>query len=210
MAIIFMIAGMSPGCRGAANCFAFTVIPLCRNTTTKSCAIDPDFIAIVSVRSLPDIDVSYVDHIEKRGTGPLDIRVAHSTEGNRFYSSLSDEEKHQYIIDFIMPWFSRYMASWLNWGDVDRLRIIKYEDIANNIKNVILDIFEFSREFGIDFKLKCGIDYNFIDHYNKGVSGRGLKILSGRQIMQLREQAKIVKNYPLGPEIHQYLIEGQS
>jgi hypothetical protein len=163
----------------------------------------------VSIRPLPDIVVSYADQIEKKGTGALDTRMASSIEGYRFYAALSDEEKYQYLIDYVMPWYSRYMVSWLNFNNDKRVKIIKYDDISKDIQNVLDRIFRFAGDAGMNFEFDRNVALDFKARYNRGISGRGLQLLSADQIIQLKAQAKIVRQYPQGPEIYRYLIEGE-
>jgi hypothetical protein len=173
-------------------------------------AIDPGFVAILSIRPLPDIVVSYVDDIERRGFGAIDPRVEESVEGYRFYSSFSADEKYHYIINFVMPWYSRFMASWLNWADRDRLRIVKYEDIANRTRNVVEDIGTFANHWGVNLNLNSDVNLDVSVRFNQGKSGRGAEKLSPSHIARLAEQVQILEKYPDGEDISRYLIKGNS
>lgn len=172
-------------------------------------AIDPCFISVLTIRPLPDVLVSYADHISKFGRGPLDTRVKDSVEGNPFYNSLNNEEMNQYLIDFVMPWFSRYLASWLNWDQPERLLIIKFDDIKDKPNETISQIFDFSKANGIDFKRKATIGTDVVENFNQGLSGRGKQLLTKEQFDQLRRQASFLKGFKNGPEIYRYLTEGQ-
>jgi len=172
-------------------------------------SIDPRFVSVITIRPLPDIVVSYADHIRKYGLGPLDTRVKGAVEGNPFFNTLNDEQMYQYLIDFVMPWFSRYMASWLNWEQSGRLLIVRFDDIKNRPSETVSEIFEFSKRNGIDFRRKAAIGTDVVENFNQGLSGRGRELLTEGQIGQLRRQSSFLAGFKNGPEIVDYLIEGE-
>jgi len=64
---------------------------------------------IVTTRPLADIVVSYKNHVDKFHTGALDHRIDGLTESFSRWGSLADSKKFDYIINFALPWYIKFI-----------------------------------------------------------------------------------------------------
>ena len=95
-----------------------------------------------TIRSLPDTLVSYREHIEKTGHGPLDPHMPGLTEGTHF-AKLTDRQQYDYLIKFVMPWYIRFVAGWLEAAHEWNVKFITYEELTNRPTECLREIAEF-------------------------------------------------------------------
>jgi hypothetical protein len=181
-------------------------IPLTNYNRALLEGIDPQFSAIVSIRSLPDIVVSYIDHALSHGFGPLDMRVGDLTEVKRRFEELAREAQHQLIIDHVMPWVSRYVASWLSASEDNDILFLRFEDVVSKPSETLALIETYLRQTKLITSPRQIIDTQLAVNFNEGEVGRG-RCLTSKQIDQLARQAEIVRDYPQGTELFKYMTE---
>lgn len=163
---------------------------------------------LVSIRSLPDVVMSYSDHIDKFGYGALDYRIYNLQEGNPNWPNLTPQQKYDFVIKYIVPWYIRFVVGWM---------------IANKEFDVGFVTFEEITSFPIDF-LKCVCDFLQIDpvvsaekvdllkakpaNYNVGQSGRGFSELSDNQLASLEEMMSLYGTDFVRSNVGSYLLHG--
>lgn len=91
----------------------------------------------VSIRKLKDVVVSYKEHIDRAGVGPLDYRLPGLSEGVVNWGGMSDDLKFTYIIRFIIPWYVRFVAGWRRVGEFRPVKFIRFENaVADSVGTV--------------------------------------------------------------------------
>ncbi len=146
---------------------------------------------VILVRNIHDCVVSLRDHLLRES---LDIPQAYVP---RNFRTLATEQQFDFIIDFIVPWYASFFASWSEYdGPVIRLR---YERLTQDIPVAIERILK-----AIDFGVSRGQILTALQkvnpverRFNVGRVGRGLEALSGRQIERIREQFSFYRDIPL-------------
>ncbi|MBX9458484.1 MAG: hypothetical protein KL863_21945 [Rhizobium sp.] len=146
---------------------------------------------VVTKRNLFDTFVSFDDHIMKlRGTG-VDIPYLHFGFPDAWYD-MEFEDRLDYLLDYQLPWYSRYYASWRltqQEGYIDPLWIDYETDILGpkqalaeklvaRLKADEASIPALTAELG-----KSGVGD---DKFNKGIAGRGAKI-TGRNRQKIED-----------------------
>lgn len=146
---------------------------------------------IVQVRNIFDCLVSAVDYIEK---AYLNVPIAFISYEE--WMKLSREQKMQYVIDFVAPWYLRFWAGWssiLNNPDVN-VRLVKYEDMLADPESMFLDMFNFAGEDVSKEQLKNwteSLKKERVDtKRNKGIAGRGEDLPE-----ELKDQVRRLASY---------------
>lgn len=86
----------------------------------------------ISIRGLKDIVVSYKEHVDRSGFGPLDYRLPGLSEGLPDWQSMQDKMKFSFIIRHIMPWYVRFVAGWRYVATWRPVRFIRFEDVVGD------------------------------------------------------------------------------
>jgi len=141
--------------------------------------------AIVLIRSLPDVVVSYADHMRKNSWGPLDWGVEGCIECHPGFADITTAGQHDFIIRFILPWYLRFLSSWLAYRDTLPVKIVTFEDQTLHAGDTLSEIGEYlqletvpDRELAADGGV---VKVNF----NQGISGRGRELLSAAQLEEI-------------------------
>jgi len=166
--------------------------------------------AIVSIRALPDVVVSYKDHIDKAGSGPLDYRIDGIIEGNVAWHDLDDRGKYDYIIQFVMPWYVRFIAGWLEGTKRWPTEIVTFEEHTRHPwqclvqlgKALNLDMDDAALEL---LKTPAKLERK---NLNVGIDGRGFEILSGQQRDGIRKLLSYHGNAFMQSDLTKYLLGG--
>lgn len=131
--------------------------------------------AVVLIRNLPDVVVSYTEFVDQNQHGPLDPRIGDGSEGCSQWATLRIDEKYRFITYFVMPWYARFLASWTEarsrgWNVV----FVRYEDHTARPVTTIVESLE---NLGISLKRNGNqTDEEFAGrklNFNKGRAGRG-------------------------------------
>jgi len=162
---------------------------------------------IVSIRPLPDIVVSYKEHVDK-GFGPLDYRISGSPESNPNWSKLDDKSKYDYIIKFIIPWYIRYAIGWLAGSEKYSLRFITFEECTQYPNEFLISISKFLNLQITSTSVEEKINNKRPSNMNVGQRGRGCKQLSQEQLSAIRELLYFYGDSILDSNIGKYLLYG--
>lgn len=167
---------------------------------------------IISIRSLPDIVVSYKEHADNNGFGPLDFFINNTTECHPGWHQLSDKQKYDYIIHFIIPWYIRFVAGWFEASKKWNVNFFTFEEHTGHPAECMSCIAELLN-LDLDQKeienLRIGSNVKKVN-YNKGESGRGKKLLMEEQVDFLEKLVMMQGNNHLPLNLLKYLIHGYS
>lgn len=165
--------------------------------------------ALISIRSLPDVVISYRDHMISKKSGPLDWGVKNAIECHPRFKELADTGQFDFIISFVVPWYLRYLQSWLVQRDLFPVRFVTFEAQTSDTQSLISRVGEY-----LQLELKPArtqqdekkpVRVNF----NKGLSGRGKELLAQNQIDKIAQLIAMagLDHYP---SLCDYLINGES
>ena len=145
---------------------------------------------IILVRNIYDCVVSLRDHLNRES---LDIPQAYVP---RNFRSLTVEQQFDFMIDFIIPWYASFFASWSEYeGPAIRLR---YKELVQNFPGAIERILS-AIGFGAS-RREIEAALRKVDptekRFNVGRVGRGLESLSGPQIERIRKQFAFFADVP--------------
>ena len=152
--------------------------------------------AFLQVRNIFDVTVSMFDHFRKIING--------SWAGSELLpngcKTWSDSTLLDYIIDIELPWYIKFLDSWLSSHLVinNNIYVTKYEDLVSSPNETIRSILTFAQIENItDEEIENALTMNSKGKgqtlFNKGVIGRGKKILSNTQIERI---TKYINYYP--------------
>lgn len=165
---------------------------------------------LISLRPLPDVVVSYKDHVDKGKLGPLDYHTADLSECYQGWQDAKDETKYDYVINYILPWYVRFVASWLEASKKWATDFITFEEHTLYPADCLLNITRFLR-LEIDSS-KIELIRNSEDiprkNFNVGVSGRGAKLLKVAQIDRIKELVGLYNSSFSKSYLGKYLLYG--
>jgi hypothetical protein len=145
---------------------------------------------VILVRNIYDCVVSLRDHLLRES---LDIPQAYVP---RNFRALTTERQFDYIVDFIIPWYASFFASW-NEYDGPAIRL-SYERLVQDFPTEIERILN-----AIGFAASRGHIQSALEQvnpgerrFNVGRVGRGLEMLSGHQIERIRKQFSFYASIP--------------
>ena len=168
--------------------------------------LDPGFAAIVSIRNLPDVAVSYVDHAVAKDFGPLDMRINRLKVMHKGFQDLPREVQHQVVIDHVIPWYSQYLASWFNAAEKRDILFLRYEDVVFNTPETLTIISDYLAKTALTTVFQSNENLKIAANFNKGESGRS-RIFTSNQHLQLVWQAQIFRGYNNGLKLFDYLTQ---
>lgn len=165
---------------------------------------------IISIRSLPDVVISYKEHIDKKGYGPLDHYIDGTPEVNPEWFHMNDEKKYDFIIDFIIPWYIRFIMSWISGAKELPVCILTFEEHTSFPYETVLNLSKF-----LHIKLDLAELNKIINpgqipksNFNKGISGRGMEILSDNQLNRIEVLLRAFGESFYNSNLCQYLLRG--
>ena len=160
--------------------------------------------AIVILRSLPDALISYYDHVEKKGRGPLDYRLLNYPEANSIWYKLSKKERLDFLIKYIAPWYISFTNSWfLSLRAGWTTGFVTFEEHTSDIKKALNGLdkkIQFSRSDDVDIP-----DGHQKTNFNVGLSGRGIKTFDKQQINEIKNMLKLLID---NQDLKKYLLQG--
>jgi hypothetical protein len=135
---------------------------------------------VILVRNIFDTVMSLVDFYKKG--------FIHSTFFNKEdFLNFNEETKIDLIIEFAIPWYFQFVASWQNAEAENRLDVywLTYEEMIVNKTDAVAKILSF---YGLEFSQTFIKNKIFevesnreVNRFNKGITGRGLTELSKAQ-----------------------------
>jgi len=164
----------------------------------------------ISLRPLPDVVVSYKDHVDKEKFGPLDYHTADWSECYPGWQDARDETKYDYVIKYILPWYVRFVAGWLEASKKWATDFITFEEHTLYPADCLSNITRFLR-LEIDSS-KIELIRNSEDiskkNFNVGVSGRGSKLLKAEQLDRIKELVGLYSDFFSDSYLGKYLLYG--
>src|ERR1700722_15794214 len=94
-----------------------------------------DLRPVIMIRALPDMLASYLDELEDQPLRPdkwLNIKVPDA------YPGFSDEQKADFIIDMMAPWYVSFFSSWFDYAlNNPRVLIVEYNEFRADPAGVL-------------------------------------------------------------------------
>jgi hypothetical protein len=153
-----------------------------------------DLRPVVMIRSLPDMLASYLDELEDQPLRPdkwLNIKVPDG------YPGFSDEQKGDFVIEMIAPWYVSFFSTWLDYGHSDpRVLVLDYNDFRAEPAAVLESLLAHSRLPRPREHCQRALDEVWkeraVFRFNKGIPGRGRSRFTPAQLIRLR---RLVAHY---------------
>jgi hypothetical protein len=164
----------------------------------------------VSIRSLPDIVVSYKDHVDKFNFGPLDYHIDGIAECNPGWGLLDEKRKYDFIISFILPWYIRFAASWIEAAKKWPVEFVTFEELTVYPQACILNIIRFlEMDLNPSIKTRLKNAKNLPRcNYNKGIGGRGVELLEPEQLSTIEDMILMLGEGFYHSPLGRYLLFG--
>ncbi|MFH6955659.1 sulfotransferase domain-containing protein [Pseudoalteromonas sp. XMcav1-K] len=146
-----------------------------------------DIKVVLQVRDLLDCLVSSLDHLDKES-----VIQPNSFMTIEQWQVLDKDQRTNYIVDFIAPWYFKFITSWTTLLKQYNIKyhIVKYEQLLLQPEQVFVDLFEF-----------CGVSMDNLgasveeiitpdrpSRLNVGITGRGQTLSNNvkQKVDQLR------------------------
>jgi len=147
-----------------------------------------DLRPVVMIRALPDMLASYLDELEDQPLRPdkwLNIKVPNG------YSGFSSEQKGDFVIDMIAPWYVSFFSTWWDYAKTDtRVLFLDYDDFRADPAANLEKVLAHSRVPRSRQQCQAALDEVWEERaafrYNKGISGRGRTRFTSVQMDRLR------------------------
>lgn len=140
---------------------------------------------IVHVRSIFDMIISQVDYFDS-----VDEPKMFMLFTDRKYHELDREQRTDMVIDLAVPWYINFYTSWESAYINKRVEMIwtSYEEMIEDRQNFMARILTFLGLESYIAQVKKGMvkAEQGRNRFNKGVVGRGEKLLTGRQRDRIR------------------------
>ncbi len=154
----------------------------------------------VLTRSIPDVIVSFYDHLHNEHTTWPMLYVA-----KEVFFTLDERTKYDQIIDFLTPWLFNFYVSWKEASkkEYPELVFLTYEEMLEDKASFFDKVFN-----AIPFKkaeLSASSEAELYEkvkgksRFNKGRTGRGKEILSEAQINRIKGFARYYPSYDFSP-----------
>jgi hypothetical protein len=107
------------------------------------------------------------------------------------FADLPDDRQFQFVIEMILPWYFNFYASWFraNQASATPLLFITYEELAQDTSGALKKTLEFLGECRTEAQIGQAIARAAAmnTRKNKGVSGRGDRMLTESHKARIRE-----------------------
>ncbi len=151
---------------------------------------------VIMIRNIPDMLASYWDMLE---ADPAARRDGLNCEIPENFPSLSKEQKSDFLVDILAPWYASYYSTWLGYAvaQPDRICILAYSDLQSDAAGTLEKVLEHSRLPRLRRECEAAVESAWSDRgnlrFNKGTEGRGQRYFSSEQIERL---ARLLAHYP--------------
>jgi hypothetical protein len=165
---------------------------------------------IITIRPLADIIISYKEHIDKIGHGPLDYYIDDLPECHPQWHLLEDEKKFDFLIQYIIPWYVRFVTGWQHASKTIPVEFITFEEHTLYPKECVKNISTF---FNLDLDPVSNTRLNDIDrlpkaNLNVGRRGRGFTLLTKMQLAKINEIVSLSGDAFSNSFLGRYLCSG--
>ena len=160
----------------------------------------------IMLRAIPDMLTSYADMLEPDPLSPdnwLNMCVANN------YPALGPEEKADFLVDMMGPWYASYFASWADYARQAPQRVLPLEyddfraDPAATLERLLAHSGLPRDRARCQAALQAAWEERASFRYNQGVSGRGRTRFTAAQLERLNRQ---LDYYPVLAEWRDKLI----
>lgn len=150
-----------------------------------------DLKPVVMVRSIPDMLASYADMLRADPLSPdnwLNIRLP------PHYAAMSEEEKNDFLVDMMGPWYASYFATWMEYvaEAPGRVCVLDYGDFKRDpvatLETLLAHAGLARPRAECESALQSVWEERASFRFNQGVSGRGRTHFSPAQRMRLQRQ----------------------
>jgi hypothetical protein len=175
--------------RNALNLIVYGHFPMSQYNLSVISELTPQSKCIVLIRPLADIVISLADHINKLSVSPLDYNILGLMDG--FNRTTSTMLLYDRIILFTLPWYIRFICSWVYGKHNVPVEISTFEENtqypALSTRN-ILNFGDFPINDCVLDELEMSADVPIANqNFNIGLSGRGYELLSKQQLTRIEE-----------------------
>jgi hypothetical protein len=145
---------------------------------------------VIMVGAIPDMLASYADMLEADPAFPdnwLNIRVPEN------YATLGAEQKGDFLIDMMAPWYASYFATWMEYAaqSADVL-VLQYDEFRRDPAATLMRLLAHSGMPRSRVHCQVALDGVWEERdsfrYKQGVSGRGRTRFTPQQIVRLERQ----------------------
>jgi hypothetical protein len=144
----------------------------------------------IMIRAIPDMLASYADMLTDDPLFPdnwLNIAVPQD------YAALSPEQRNDFLVDMMGPWYASYFATWLDYARRDpRVLVLDYDEFRTDPVPVLMRLLDHSGLSRSEEACEVALNGVWEDRgsfrFNKGVSGRGRLRFTSAQIARLERQ----------------------
>jgi hypothetical protein len=165
-----------------------------------------DLKPVVMIRSIPDMLASYWDMLEgdaaSRDEG-LNCRIP------KTFPTMAREEKANFLIDIMGPWYASYFATWLDYASDSqgRVLLLRYEDFLVSPSLTLERALAHAGAPSTAARCRSAIDAAWnerdLHRFNRGRSSRGREYFTPDQIARL---AHMLSYYRLSGEVGAELL----
>ena len=136
---------------------------------------------VVLTRNIYDVVISLIDHIDQSNKSPIE------DESLAFFPKLSTEEKIDYVISYIVPWYIGFYASWYNAKKDNKVDVCfsTFDEVVDTPIVVVDKILKF-------YKINSSIVSNNESskdkkiNFNSGKKGRGDEYLTAEHKIKIK------------------------
>ena len=155
---------------------------------------------VIMLRDIPDMLASYWDMLEK---DPVARADGLNCLIPRDFVSMSRDEKADFMIDIVAPWYASYFATWKDYAEAapETVCVLRYADFIAEPAAVLHRALTHSG-FSVP-RMKCDAAVEKVwgerdgFRFNKGVAGRGRDYFSPAHLERLTRMLSVYK--PLAP-----------
>ena len=165
-----------------------------------------DLKPIVMVRPIPDMLASYFDMLEHdpaaRAEG-LNFRITPA------FPDMSHEDKTDFLVDMLGPWYASYFATWLDYGGgaPERVHLMTYDAFRADPAGALQAALAHSGIFLAPETCRAAIEVSWPQRhsmrFNQGIAGRGRRYFTDAQFARL---ARMLSYYGLDGGAHELLL----
>lgn len=150
---------------------------------------------VVMIRAIPDMLASYWDMLDTDETARRDgLNCLIPAE----FPSLSKEQKADFLIDIVAPWYASYFATWFDFArdDPERVLVIRYKEFKDEPVATLKKVLDHSGVPRDEEECEDALDEAWKERdtlrFNRGEAGRGSKYFTADHIARL---ARMLSHY---------------
>jgi hypothetical protein len=151
---------------------------------------------VIMIRDLADMLASFLDMLE---VDPVARAEGLNCQIPSNFCGLDRNDKLDFMIDVIAPWYASYFATWKGFADAapDQVCVLQYRDLCNNPGETLYKALTHAGFVTTKFQCRKSVELIWeerkIYRFNRGVSGRGRDYFSRLHFARLQ---KLLSYYP--------------